>query len=120
MKRILYFIILIQLSNVQLAREKSQANFAANDFVFNLAGKNSDSKGKGGTLRLLTTTQWPSLFNEGVSFTLLSLEPCSINLHNIHQYATEIIYVIDAEKLQVSSVLNFLLKTNHLSLIILK
>jgi len=109
MKRILYFIILIQLSNAQLAREKLQANFAANDFVFNLAGKKSDSKGKGGTLRLLTTTQWPSLFNEGVSFTLLSLEPCSINLHNIHQYATEIIYVIDAEKLQVSSVLNFLL-----------
>ena len=100
MKHILYFIILIQLSNVQLAREKSQV--AANDFVFNLAGKKSDSKGKGGTLRLLTTTQWPNLFNEGVSFTLLSLEPCSINFHNIHQYATEIIYVIDAEKLQVN------------------
>lgn len=94
-------IALCQLSNPQLTRDKVRTNFKAEDFVFNLEGKKSDTKGEGGTQKVLTAAQWPALFDEGVSFALLSLKPCSINLHNTHQFASEIIYVIDADKLQV-------------------
>ena len=93
------------MGSAQLTREKVRASFNARDFVFNLTGKMSDTSGKGGTLKLLTSTELPSLYGEGVSFTLLSIESCSINLHNIHQYATEIIYVIEAENLQVDLIL---------------
>lgn len=102
MKLIAFFMAFFQLVNSQLIREKIRGDLGVEGFVFNLTGKQSDTKGKGGTQKFLTAAQWPSLFNKGVSFILLSLEPCSINLHNVHQYATEIIYVIDAEKLQVN------------------
>ena len=105
MKHIALFMAFFQLVNSQLLREKIRGDLGADGFVFNLTGKQSDTKGKGGTQKILTAAQSPSLFNEGVSFILLSLEPCSINLHNVHQYATEIIYVIDAEKLQVNHII---------------
>ena len=101
MKHFWIFAGIILSLALQTCGQRVSSHFNATDFVFDLLGKKSDSKGKGGSLRLLTESDMPSLENQGVSFTLLSVDPCGINLHNIHQYATEIVYVIDAEKLQV-------------------
>ena len=85
-------------------RAQKRSKFEAPDFVFDLMGAKPKSSGTGGTASPLTVSEFPSLSGEGVSQTLFHLEACSINLPHNHPRATEILYAIDADNLEVGFV----------------
>lgn len=69
------------------------------DFVFNLGASMPTSNGLGGEIRPVGVAELPALSKNGVAMSLFILEPCGINLPHVHPRATEILYVIEAEKL---------------------
>lgn len=81
-----------------------RARFDSEDFVFDLDGSNATSTGAGGEVRPLTVSQLPSLSKEGISLTLVSLDPCGINLPHSHPRATEVIYLIKGSHLRTAFV----------------
>eukprot|EP00921_Rhytidocystis_pertsovi_P001920 GHVQ01003257.1.p1 GENE.GHVQ01003257.1~~GHVQ01003257.1.p1 ORF type:complete len:277 (+),score=31.97 GHVQ01003257.1:976-1806(+) len=75
--------------------------FLPEEFVFDLFGRAPASNGYGGTIRPVFVGDLPSLKGQGVSYVLIRLEPCGINLPHVHPRATEIIAVIEGEGYQV-------------------
>ncbi|KAJ1454285.1 RmlC-like cupin domain-containing protein, partial [Pelagophyceae sp. CCMP2097] len=55
-------------------------------------------------IRAVTVAELPSLYGEGLSYSLFEIEPCGINLPHEHPRATELLYVIDADFLRTAHV----------------
>jgi oxalate decarboxylase/phosphoglucose isomerase-like protein (cupin superfamily) len=105
MKQLIFFICAISfVSSQSKTRAELRSVFNEADFIFNLAQSEPAQQGNGGTARVATVSQLPSLSGEGVSHTLFNLEPCGMNVPHSHPRATEILFVIDAEDLQVGFV----------------
>ena len=107
MNRILVFILIalsISFVSSQQTRAQLRARFNEADFIFDLANSQVVATGDGGTVRPLGVSEMPSLEGEGVSHSLFNLAPCGMNMFHSHPRATEILYVIDAESLQVGFV----------------
>ena len=111
MEELKLFLILLMLAisyngivNSQKTRAELRRRFEAPDFVFDL-GKSTPTQGDGGTIQSLTLKELPSLEGEDVSHTLFNLAPCGLNMPHSHPRATEILFVIDAEFLQVCDLL---------------
>ena len=58
--------------------------FNESDFVYDLKNSKVESDGNGGTIQPVTVEQMPSLKDEGLSYTLFTLEACGINLPHVH------------------------------------
>jgi hypothetical protein len=86
---------------------ESLQNYSTKDFVYNLAGMANPTKIANNTIRPSSVKQFPALENMGISCTLFELAPCGINLPHIHPRASELIYVISADNLQVGFVGKF-------------
>lgn len=94
MNSIIFFSLLINLvsSQVEETKAKEISNFVTKDFIFDLA-KSKPAKTDGNTIRVLTLALFPVLAHSGVTFALVELEPCGINLPHLHPRATEILFV---------------------------
>ncbi len=73
-----------------LLREK----FKNQDFVFNLTEAKSSSLGNGGSARQLNIDTFPVIAGQGVSYTLIDLDPCGVNLPHVHPRGTELAFYI--------------------------
>lgn len=81
-------------------RSELRKKYGPDDFFFDLAGS-KPIQGEGGDVRLLFLNSLRSLAGEGVSHALFNLGPCGLNTFHSHPRATELLYVIDADFLQV-------------------
>jgi len=88
----------------ELTAVQKRAQIAPSEFVYNLAGSPADTGNGGGKLQRASVAQFPALAGQGIAFSLLSLEPCGVNLPHLHPRATELLYVISATKLRCSLV----------------
>ena len=79
------------------------ANLRNSDFFYDL-GKAIPTKSGNNTIRQLSVSQFATLAYTGISYTLFELAPCGINLPHIHPRASELLYVISAENLQLGFV----------------
>ena len=96
----LIFFVCISERISQNTRSELRKKFGPNDFFFDLAGSKS-MQGEGGNFRPLFLNNLRSLAGEGVSHALFNLGPCGVNTFHSHPRATELLYVIDADFLQV-------------------
>jgi len=82
---------------------ESRSKYNASSFVYDLDGAPQSFivRGPGGTIRPLTLSQMPSLTGQGLAYVLIELAPCGLILPETHPRATEMIYVIEGERLQV-------------------
>ena len=103
MKSMILLMFIIGYVSAQSTRARFRAKFNASDFVYNLLGS-APERGDGGTVQPLGVSNLPSLEGEGVSHSLFTIEPCGINSFHSHPRATEILYVIDGDDLQVGFV----------------
>ena len=78
--------------------------FDKKDFVFDLLGSLPGSITSAGTIQSIDVGNLPSLAGQGLSYTLITLEPCGINLPHVHPRATELIYVIGGKDLRTAFV----------------
>ena len=79
------------------------ANLNTSDFVYDLGKAHPTTNGQN-KVRQLSVSQFPTLANTGISYSLFELAPCGINLPHVHPRASELIYVISATDLQVGFV----------------
>jgi oxalate decarboxylase/phosphoglucose isomerase-like protein (cupin superfamily) len=101
MKHLIFFLCAIIVVSAQLeSASKRRSKFSSADFVIDLA-KSKPGEGAGGAARSATLDQMPVLSGEGLSLTLMNLNPCGMNMPHVHPRASEIVYVIDGEDLQV-------------------
>jgi oxalate decarboxylase/phosphoglucose isomerase-like protein (cupin superfamily) len=102
MKNLIFFlcaIIVVSAQHESEAKRRSKLNAA--DFVFDLAKSQPDAQAAGGVFRTATLDNFPALSGEGLSQRLFSIKPCGINVPHSHPRASELLYAIDAEDLQV-------------------
>lgn len=78
--------------------------FNDKDFVFDLLGSVPAAITSAGTIQPLDVGNLPSLAGQGLSYTLITIEPCGINLPHVHPRATELIYVIGGKDLRTAFV----------------
>eukprot|EP00752_Nemacystus_decipiens_P001668 g1620.t1 len=84
--------------------------FNTEDFAYTLGGPEADNPNdpaegsRGFQSRVANVNHIPALEGHGVSMVLFNLEPCGINLPHVHPRATEMLYVIQGEKLRVAFV----------------
>ena len=90
----------LSLFNCQMSQLQKRAKFNAPDFVFDL-DKSPASYRLGGSFQLAGIGQMPSLEQERIAFALFNIKPCGVLLPHIHPRATELIFSINATKLQV-------------------
>jgi oxalate decarboxylase/phosphoglucose isomerase-like protein (cupin superfamily) len=105
MKHLIFFlcaIIVVSAQSESAAKLRSKLNAA--DFVFDLAKSKPVDQSAGGVVRAASLDNFPALSGEGLTPTLYNLKPCGINYAHIHPRASEILYAIDAEDLQVGFV----------------
>ena len=62
----------------------NRAKFNETDFFHDLGGANSESGGLGGEIRVANIASFPALEDQGISYTLFTIEPCCINLPHVH------------------------------------
>ena len=63
-----------------LTKLQERSQFKLNDFKINLDQLKPNAGSGGGLIRALTVTELPALQNEGISLTLLEMEPCKFIL----------------------------------------
>ena len=91
-------------AQIPLARLPFRQQFQNNEFAFDL-GKLAASGGRtGGEIRSATVENFPALSGEGISYTLVNMDPCAINLPHVHPRATELLFVITGKALNVGFV----------------
>eukprot|EP00921_Rhytidocystis_pertsovi_P006216 GHVQ01010591.1.p1 GENE.GHVQ01010591.1~~GHVQ01010591.1.p1 ORF type:complete len:244 (-),score=30.90 GHVQ01010591.1:1337-2068(-) len=73
--------------------------FSPSEYVFDLFGRAPNSNGDGGTIRTCNVSDLPSLKGQGLSYTLIRLEPCGLNPPHSHPRATEIDVVLEGDNL---------------------
>ena len=71
-----------------LAAKKSYVY--SEDFTFALSGLEPDKLVDGRQLRRVSLAQLPALEGQGISMTLVNVEPCAINLPHIHPRAPDV------------------------------
>jgi hypothetical protein len=104
-KNTVFFIFIFITTHVSNG-DKNSSN-GSDAFVYNLTGMVNPTKIANNTIRPSSVKQFPALENMGISCTLFELAPCGINLPHIHPRASELIYVISADNLQVGFVGKF-------------
>jgi oxalate decarboxylase/phosphoglucose isomerase-like protein (cupin superfamily) len=105
MKHLIFFLCaIIVVSAQQESKAKLRSKLKSEDFVFNLAMSQPDAQSAGGVSRTATLDNFPALSGEGLSQRLFNINPCGINDAQVHPRASEILYAIDAEDLQVGFV----------------
>ena len=77
-------------TSVLLQLQQQITAFDKEDFVFPLGGPEPDDIEDGRQLRSVNLNQLPALEGQGISMTLVNLEPCAINLPHVHPRATEV------------------------------
>jgi len=87
--------------NTALGRRQQ---FDKSDFVFDLLGSVPGAMTSAGTIQTLDVGNLPSLAGQGLSYALINIEPCGINLPHVHPRATELLYVISGKDLRVAFV----------------
>lgn len=79
---------------LSLTKLQERSKFNVEDFKIDLDNLKANEGSGGGLIRSLTVQNFPALQDEHISFTLVDMEPCGVNLPHTHPRATEIIYVI--------------------------
>ena len=77
-------------------RQSFRQQFSNNDFVFDLNRLKFNCK-----IQFANLASFPALSGEGLSFALVTLDPCAVNLPYVTPRASEVIYVISGEFLRV-------------------
>ncbi|KAJ3195974.1 hypothetical protein HK101_010480 [Irineochytrium annulatum] len=76
--------------------------FNSADYVVDLLNNpTSVEQGKGGKLSRMNVGSLPALAKQGIAMTLIQLEPCGINEPHTHPRASEAIYVISGDDVQI-------------------
>jgi hypothetical protein len=99
-----FFFIFI---SIHVSHGDKNIDNGSDAFVYNLVGMANPTKIANNTILPSSVKQFPALENMGISYTRFELAPCGINLPHIHPRASELIYVISAENLQVGFVGKF-------------
>jgi len=105
-KHIKYFICfacVISYGASQSTRSELRKRFGPDSFFYDLAAS-TPIEGSGGHFRPLFLNNLRSLSGEGISHALFNLGPCGMNTFHSHPRATELLFVIDADYLQVGFV----------------
>jgi oxalate decarboxylase/phosphoglucose isomerase-like protein (cupin superfamily) len=92
--------LLFQTTLSQTELETRQ-KFNSSSFAYDLDASRVVIQGPGGSIRPLTLDQMPALHTTGLSYVLFELAPCGIILPETHPRATEMIYIIEGERVQV-------------------
>jgi hypothetical protein len=99
----LNIIIIISLVSlvvsIPLKTFKQENNFKLEDYKFDLNNLKPNNGSGGGKIRALTVDQMKSLKGQGISIIYIEIEPCGVNLPNIHTRASELVYVIYADRI---------------------
>lgn len=77
-----------------LNRETFRSQFTALDFKYDLQGSLIANQGAGGVQQRMDVEMAPSLFGEGISLVLTTLNACGIGVAHTHPRASEVQYVI--------------------------
>jgi len=96
-------LCLITLAENTESRLKFRQRFQKEDFKFDLA-RITPVIGPGGNAKVVNIDSFPALLGEGLSFALVNLEPCTVNLPHIHPRASELIYLINGNFLRTGFV----------------
>ena len=86
------FVLIQTCLGASTAVEKL-SGFKSSDFVHDLGKDKPTFQSGNNTIKQLGVSQFPTLANMGISYTLFELQPCGINLPHIHPRATELLYV---------------------------
>ncbi|CAN0549717.1 unnamed protein product, partial [Laminaria digitata] len=78
---------------VDVPRLDHRQQFDSEDFVFDLQGADPEVEGEAGTVKVANLGSVPVLSGEGVSFTLVEIEPCGLNLPHHHPRAAKFGYI---------------------------
>ncbi|CAN0396764.1 unnamed protein product, partial [Laminaria digitata] len=71
--------------------------FDSEDFVFDLQGADPEVEGEAGTVKVANLGSVPALSGEGVSYALVEIEPCGLNLPHHHPRAAEFGEIVKSE-----------------------
>jgi oxalate decarboxylase/phosphoglucose isomerase-like protein (cupin superfamily) len=105
MKHFIFFLCAIIVVSAQSeSAAKRRSKLSAADFVIDLAKSKSFTVGYGGLAREASLDNFPALSGEGLAHYSFIIFPCGINTPHIHPRASELLYAIDAEDLQVGFV----------------
>eukprot|EP00904_Undaria_pinnatifida_P008064 jgi/Undpi1/4388/HiC_scaffold_17.g07746.m1 len=83
--------------DVEVPRLNFRQQFDDKDFAFDLQGAEPEIEGEAGTVKVANLGNVPVLSGEGVSFALVELEPCGLNLPHHHPRAAEFGYIVKSE-----------------------
>ena len=108
MSLFLLFLFIISLSNAQQipqSRQVFRQQFKTNrDFMFDLQRLSPAGSHAGGEIRRAVIDNFPALSGEGLSYNLLEMEPCAVNLPHVHPRASELVFVISGKFLRIGFV----------------
>jgi oxalate decarboxylase/phosphoglucose isomerase-like protein (cupin superfamily) len=100
---ILQCLYLSTLAQKSQSRLKLRQRFNNKDFKFDLSAMTPIAE-QGGTIRTMNIDNFPSLADEGLSFSLYTIEPCGVNLPHVHPRASELLYLISGNFLRTGFV----------------
>ncbi|CAM9886679.1 unnamed protein product, partial [Laminaria digitata] len=83
--------------DVDVPRLDFRQQFDSEDFVFDLQGADPEVEGEAGTVKVANLGSVPVLSDEGVSYALVEIEPCGLNLPHHHPRAAEFGYIVKSE-----------------------
>lgn len=83
--------------DVEVPRLDFRQQFDSGDFVFDLQGAEPEVEGDAGTVKVANLGSVPVLSGEGVSYALVEIEPCGLNLPHHHPRAAEFGYIVESE-----------------------
>ena len=83
--------------SVDVPRLEFRQQFNSEDFAFDLQGAEPEVEGDAGTVKVANLGNVPVLSGEGVSYALVELDPCGLNLPHHHPRAAEFGYIVKSE-----------------------